>query len=298
MMTHRPIEFREERDLGQKLNVTFAFIKQNYKVLLTSLLYLVVPFALLAGIFSGIYQSTQLAQAAGEVEYESMGAYSFASSILSVHYWLQIFFTIVAYVMLSLTVYSFMVLYQDYDGPIEVRDVWALAKGHIIPVLYSTIGVFIICVLGTLLLVVPGVYLYVAFSIFIVVMLREDVGFVEAMERCLYLVKGNWWSSFGFFLVLIIIQGVFGFVASAPAIVTYILRILHLPGGENDLLLVAAGTVSTVVNLLLYIIWVTGLGFQYYHLVEVKDGIGLLEQVENIGKPEPALATISEQEEA
>lgn len=293
-MTHPPINFREERDLGQKLNVTFGFIRQNYKVLLTSVLYFVAPCALLAGIFSGLYQSTALAHVAGNPEYESPGAFYFANTLTSLNYWLQILFTVMSYVLLSLIVYSVIIFSMDEEGEIQVRDVWRGIKAHFIPVLYSGVGVLVICVLATLLLILPGIYVSVALSLFIIVMVREDIGFVETMERCFYLVKGNWWPTFGFLLVVVLIQGVLGFVASLPAVILYIMRILHLPGGENDLLLVIASILSTIVNLLLYILTITAVAFHYFNLVEIKEGIGLLEQVHNIGKPEPVAITEEE----
>ncbi|ALI98594.1 hypothetical protein [Rufibacter tibetensis] len=287
-MRNQLIELREERDLGQKLNATFTFLRQNFKPLAKCVLLYVVPFALLAGIFSGIYQSTQLAELGRNVRYGSLGAYTFANTVNSVPYWVSLFFSLVSFVLLCLAIYSYMLEYLRHEGEVEPLAVWEGIKHNFVSVLYSAVGVGVLCGLATLLLVLPGIYVMVALSMFAIVMLTEEIGFIDAVERCFYLVKGHWWPAFGFLFLVFLLQGVIGFVASLPAIVVYVLRILELPGGESDLLLIAASSFTTIISLILYVIAITAVGFLYFDLVERKDGVGLLEQVNKIGAQVPA----------
>ncbi|RNI30074.1 hypothetical protein EFA69_11215 [Rufibacter immobilis] len=281
------IELHQERDLGQKLNATFAFLRQNFKPLFRCVLLYVVPFALLAGIFSGVYQSTQLRELSGAVQYSSWGEFSYSNSVNSVHYWVSLFFTLVSGVLLCLTVYGYMLEYRQNQGEVTPGAVWARAKSNFIPLLYSSVGVVVLCGLATLLLLLPGIYVTVALSLFGIVMLYEETGFLDTVERCFYLVKGHWWSAFGFLLLVMLLQGVIGFMGSLPAIVVYIFRILQLPGGDSDMLLIVASSFTTILSLVLYVISTTAVGFLYFDLVERKDGVGLLEQVNQIGtKPE------------
>ncbi|GGK87080.1 hypothetical protein ACD591_19725 [Rufibacter glacialis] len=291
-MKDQLIELREERDLGQKLNATFAFLRQNYRPLARCILLYVVPFALLAGIFSGIYQSTQLAELSGNVRYGSLGAYAFASTINSGHYWVSIFFTLVSLVLLCITVYTYMLEYLAQGGKVENVAIWERIKGNFIPLLYSAVGAAVICGVAALLLVLPGIYVMVPLSLFAVVMLAEEVNFLDALERCFHLVKGRWWASFGFLLITFMLQGIIGFAASLPALVVYVFRILHLPGGESDLLLILASSFTTIVGLVLYVIAITAIGFLYFDLVERKDGLGLLEKVNQIGGPASGFSDI------
>ncbi|MFC6997046.1 hypothetical protein [Rufibacter roseus] len=288
----QPIDFRVERDFGQKINATFGFIRQNFAPLSRCILFIAAPFALLAGIFSGLFQSSQLQALNGEY-----GAFdSFSMMVGNVHYLATMFFSLMAFVMLSLTVYSYLVLRMDYEGPIEVTDVWEVVKSQAVAVFYSSVAVVIMVALGMLLLIVPGIYLSVVLSIFIIVMVREDLGFIDAVERCFYLMKGNWWPTFGYILVIGLIQALIAFVASLPSMVVYVLRIFHLPGGTNDMVFIAASTFSSIVNLLLYVITTVALAFQYFTLVEIKDGVGLLEKVNQIGQRQP-LYPATEQDE-
>ena len=57
-MNSTKIELQRVRDFGGLLNVTFDYIKQNFRVLFKSNLYLAAPFILLSGVFMGIYQSS------------------------------------------------------------------------------------------------------------------------------------------------------------------------------------------------------------------------------------------------
>ncbi|RNI28816.1 hypothetical protein [Rufibacter latericius] len=287
------IEFRLERDARQKMNATLGFLRQNFKPLFRCVVMYVVPFALLAGIFSGIYQNSLLKELSGAVQYGgSMGAYSFAQNVKSLHYWVSLFFSLVSFVLLGLTIYSYMQQYRQNDGRVEQAEVWESIKRNFISVLYSGVGVVLMVGLATLLLVLPGIYVAVAMCLFVMVMLEEEVGFLDAVERCFFLIKGHWWSSFGFLLLALLIQGIIGFVASVPSMTIYVLRILKLPGTESDMLLIAATSFSTFIGLLLYAFSITAIGFLYFDLVEKKEGVGLLEQVNQIGAQPKTLVEI------
>ena len=54
-MVREKIELYKARDLGDRINVTFKFIKQNGKCIARNFLYL-IPVYIIAGIFTGIFQ--------------------------------------------------------------------------------------------------------------------------------------------------------------------------------------------------------------------------------------------------
>jgi len=56
-------------------------------------------------------------------------------------------------------------------------------------------GIFVF--LGTLLFVIPGIYLYVAFTVAVPVLLVEGAGSWHALGRSRRLVKGRWWATCG-----------------------------------------------------------------------------------------------------
>ena len=282
-MRNQLINFREERDLGQKINATFSFIRKNLKSIAWNLLLIVVPFALLGGIFSGISQYRMLTVNRDYTQFNSWGAFDFAKQITSFHYVLSLFFIVVSFVLVSLLVCAYIVEYMDNDGNVEPAALRERIKSNFFSVFFSTFGVFLLVMLGMVILVVPGIYLSVAFSLYIIVMVREEVGFVEGLERCVALVKGNWWSTFGLIMVIGIIQYVFQFITSAPTLILNVLFVAKIPGGDNQVLLIAANSLSVIGAILFYSLSIIAIAFQYFNLVEVKEGVGYIAMADQIG---------------
>ncbi|SFG02281.1 hypothetical protein [Pontibacter chinhatensis] len=280
--TSQKINLREERDFGEKLNATFTFIKQNFKPLSKSILLYVSPVAILAGIFSGIYQS-RLFQQISDGTYSSAGEFAVFNQLTSLNQVVSMFFAVLAYVVVALTIYGFMAVYMDEEGEVRPAAVWEHIKRNIVQATYSSIVIGVICILSIFLFGL-GIYLMVVLSLFLAVMVREETGFVETIERCFYLIKGNWWATLGLMIVAGIIQTVISWLAAIPLGAVMILRGLLVPGAESDALLIISNTITTLLTTFTYCISVLAIGFQYFNLVEEKDGVGLMEQVELIGK--------------
>ena len=63
----------------------------------------------------------------------------------------------------------------------------------------SSSGFFVL--LGSILFVIPGIYLYVAFTVAVPVLLVEGAGPWRALGRSRQLVQGRWWGTLGVALV-------------------------------------------------------------------------------------------------
>ncbi len=287
------LNFREERDLGQKINATFGFIRQNIIALLRYFGFIVLPFALTGGVFLGIYQRRVLTLARGErdIEYGTWAEYTFYNQISSFSYLAGVFCAFISFLLISLVVYGYILEYMDNGGQVAGGAVWDRVKENFFRVFFTSLGVFLLCMLGMVLLVVPGIYLSVALSFYLMVMLREELSFVETIERCLYLIKGNWWNTLGMLIIVSFIQALMALVLGLPVWILQVMQVLQLPGADNDFLMIAANTLSSVLSIFMYVIIIVALAFQYFNLVEIKDGIGLLEQAELIGARNVPLTT-------
>lgn len=281
--TSQKINLREERGFGEKLNATFAFIRANFRSLLKTLFFYVTPVALVSGLVSGFYQARLMKRVAGGQVYESYGEFNFFNQVNSVNYYFSILFTLISFFFLSLTVYSFMVVYQDEEGEVEPAAVWRHIKENLVKVVYSGVVLSVFTFLSVFMLGF-GIYFGVVISMFVLIMVREELGFVDTIERSFYLIKGHWWATFGLLFVAGFIQSIIGYLAALPVGIITFLRVMQLPGAESDLLLVSATTLATVFTIYIYSVSVIALGFQYFNLVEKKDGIGFMEQAELIGQ--------------
>lgn len=263
LQTDQKINLRQERDFGDKLNATFAFIKQNFKPLGKAILLYVTPVALLTGLFSGLYQSRMLKTltGGGAYEMETMGEYNFFNQVTSLNYIIMLFFTFFCYIVVALTVYSYMVAYMDEEGEVTPAAVWHHLKNNLLQATYSSLAIGVVSFLSVFLFGL-GLYLGVVLSLFLIVMVREETGFIDTVERCFYLVKSNWWATFGLIIVAGIIQSVVAWLAALPLGVVLVLKALQVPGTESDVLLVAANALSTVLTTFTYTISMIALGFQ------------------------------------
>lgn len=66
-----------------------------------------------------------------------------------------------------------------------------------INVLLLNVLTTIATVLGTICFVIPGIYLFVAFFLSTVFLVRDDVDAIEAMRRSYYATKTKWWFVLG-----------------------------------------------------------------------------------------------------
>jgi hypothetical protein len=82
--------------------------------------------------------------------------------------------------------------------------------------LHSILLVFLLASLawiaGTIALIVPGIYLWVAFSLAVPALMLEGCRGTKALGRSHGLIKDHWWRSFGFLLVAYLLMGVISFM--------------------------------------------------------------------------------------
>ena len=155
------IQLFQQRDFGDKINVTFQYISQNFKSFGLSLLYIVGPVALVAGIASGIMQSRMfdmigLTQKPSST-FDPDLPFRMLSNIFSPAFALAILFSGLAILAVSLATYAHMKVYARKTGQsgstlpirtvdISVAEVWEemqpmIGRGLIISILTSIITV-------------------------------------------------------------------------------------------------------------------------------------------------------------
>lgn len=274
-MNQEKIEFRKVRDFGALLNVTFDYIRKNFKLLFKSNLFIALPFILLAGVFLGIYQSSMFSIAYDQ-DLESIG----------IPFLLALIFMIISYVIITVVTYSHLMLYkQSETETFELDDVWQMTKKNFFLVFITGIGYAFITGFGFLFLIIPGIYLSITLSLIFIVRLEEELGFFDAVSRCVRLIKDNWWFTFGLILVIGIIQG---FLMYALYIPNYIMMFISAftgvdseTTGVNRILYIFTSIISSL-GALLYAISTIAIAFQYYNLVERKEAPGLLAQIDEI----------------
>lgn len=294
-----------ERDFGAKVNAAFQFAARQGKPLLTCLLYLVAPLTLLVGIFGGLFQSKvfNFGSTPGQA------SRSMAENFVAPDYWLMLLFSLLAYLLMSLTVYAYLAEYDAAGNrPPTVPAVWARVRRSLLPAagmslllflgavavvgglvgIFAAAGVIPMAVLGGFVAVGLLLYWGVQYSLAFPVLVQEDLGVLESLQRSAYLVDGKWWSTLGLSVVMGLITGVLGYVFQFPLLLITVLKGLQVLKGEQTLLFILAMMFTTVGTTLLRGLVTLALGFQYYNLVEMKEGPALLADLDRLGqKPAP-----------
>jgi hypothetical protein len=320
MEEFRVIEFQRTRDFSRKLNITFEFIKQNFKSLGKSILYIsgppVLVGSLLLGSFMGEFLtlSQSLQRGAGELD-------NFSNYFLTAGFWVQILlmfvFFLISFVITIATINNYLIIYgEKKSNKIEVQEVWDRVRNTFWRYLGSSVLFFISFMVAYLVLAIPVfllasisgflvffgvlfvilglIFLLFSSSLTYIIQLQENKNFFDAIIRSFKLVNnGKWWSTFGLVMILYIIMITVSYIFMIPYYIITLTSALHTVSTGNPLEVSTTTTIVTTVSFTLYYMVQmllsalpnVGIAFQYFNLVELKEARGLMSQIETIGQP-------------
>ena len=302
--THEAIEFRQVRDAGDVLNITFQFLRQNVVKLGKSLLFYVAPAMALTTALSTTFQASM---------FDPDSLIGVNLGILGVVYFMGLLVSVMAVTV----VYGYIILYQDYgpDG-FDLRDIWHVTKIHyfrifgtmlflmflffvgyiglVIPMALliaagsafggaGTIGAILVSILFVFVFLAAIAYFAVILTLIFPMRMRESIGVWAAARRCFKLVKNNWWATCAVLFVAFLVYVVLSIAIGLPYYILYFSGgFMTLEGGGPPVtgLLVVLSMMASVGGALLYSVPLTATAFQYFSLVERKDRTGLLERID------------------
>ncbi|AYA35654.1 hypothetical protein D3Y59_00465 [Hymenobacter oligotrophus] len=274
-----PQDFYRRRDFGQKFEATFAFLGKHggnlYRVLLVPML---VTMAAMAGLFFSVFSSMPTLER-GDIS---------SVQLLMVPAFVGLFIVVM---LASLATYAMMYAFvkrrmesPDATAPLTVAEVWAEARPNMLPLLGYGFVAAVLVMLGYMLFFLPGAYLTMAMYLLpcVVVFERADLG--QTLSRSVGLIRGKWWSTFG----LMMVGGIGVFIVSA-AVGGVLGLVFGFMGVFSSDAVGTAGfafvqSVQMALNMALYPVLFLLLMFQYFNLVERRDGISLQWRVQEIGQ--------------
>jgi hypothetical protein len=110
---------------------------------------------------------------------------------------------------LNLTVHR-IVASELAGEPVGARVASSRALARLFTLIVAGLIAVVLVVVGLFALIIPGLWLAGSFSVLSAVVALEDVGPVAALRRSFALVRGRWWPTVGFLLLV----GLFGSVAA------------------------------------------------------------------------------------
>ena len=289
-----PIILLQQRDFGQKINATFDFVVQNFKPLAISLLYIAGPLSLVGGFFMGSYQSGILEMQKSVLESGSSsfdGIYQMVGTVF-----LLSFFLILANIISSLVIGAYFLEYEAGNRNITPEIVWNRLKGYIGKALIFNFVMGIAVVAGIVFFLLPGIYLGVTLSLMTMILMRENLDLGDTFRRCFYLIKDKWWSTFGLLFVMGIVSSIIGYAFQIPTLILTVMSSLQVKLANTEVLMTISGVIGTVGGGLVRSLVLIAIVFQYYNLVERREGSGILDAIDNIGKTDTPRTDLREEE--
>ncbi len=181
-----------------------------------------------------------------------------------------------AYLLATAAAYRFTSdAYLGFDTGWRESNLFAFKKLH--SVLWVTILFALGLLVGFLLLIIPGIYLSIAWALAIPVLLSEDAKGSKALGRSYRLVRGHWWKTFGTLIVMYIMVS----LVQQGLLVVVSELVVGSDAGTLGAILV------TVVNTALYLITLpfttAVLTLIYFDLRVRKEGVDIAMAAEGIG---------------
>lgn len=302
-------DFRQERDFGAKIGATFEFLGAHWRPLGKCVLYFVLPVALVLGIglglaTNGMWNVMSTAKNNPTVLRQSSGYDMFGPSYF-VGVGIAMVSGLLAVAMLLSTLYAYvqLLLTENSVLPPTPTQVWQRIKPRLgqmllafglLGGLYMLLIVAVIGIgsalgsgIGTALIflgLIPAIfYVLVPLSLYFPALWVEGEGLFAALRRCFYLVRGKWWSTLGLLFVASLIQGMMAFIFFIPQYAVLFGKLLKIPGLDSDILGIATQCFYAMGIMFTYCVPLLAALFQYFNLVERKEGIGLRSMVDRLG---------------
>jgi hypothetical protein len=302
-MAQQKIQLRKIRDFGDVFSDSFQFIRQEFKPLLTAFVLIGGPFILVNSILLSVFAN----QSVSFFQQVIRGAFNMQmnmSDLWTPAYFITLVSTVLNVSALKTVVAVYMDLYDKDNRSHDTKEVWLKFLKCVAKIFFFTLIRYLIIMVAAIVMFVPvlGVLAWIAFCIFFIVattpytfiMVSEEESFFNSFTRCFEITKGYFWISFAIYLVasliFIIGSGIVGFLGTMMIDLSSYFSI-------KDITAVATIFLSVIhtIQYFFYLILFVCVGLQYYDLIEIREGTGLMKRLQNLGRNVNPNAEIEEQ---
>ena len=277
------INFKKERDLGAVISDTFKFLRLEWRGLLsvilsTALIPVISIFVL--SIFNGIELMDNISNA------NAFFQFSFLTFVVY-------FLFILVYNLIGLSVLSYIKVYINNSGTVEVSKVYPIIKSNLINYFILGIITTFLIIIGSVFCLVPGIYLGVVFSVTGSMLVFEQKGIFDAIGDSFSFVNWKWWETFGTLFVMFLILYISMVVFSIPSVIYSFIKMGTLMAEQDmesfnsimkDPIYIVLAFISNLGQHLLYAISAISVALIYFDINEQKNATGSLEMIDSIGK--------------
>lgn len=284
-MENQPyIQFKKQRDLGDIINITFKFIRENYKPLLQLIYKIVGPFFILL-ILAVAYYTYSVA--GNPIEAITTGGSNFVVSLLLMGAAMLLF-----YAALYGTILHYIKNYISNGGAVIEDEIKTGVQKDFFNLILLSIISAILIIAGMMLFILPGIYLMVPLALTGAILVFKDYSVTEAISYSFTLVKDQWWITFVTLLVIWILVYFIGLVFQVPLIIYTVVKTLAVvqegsvadPSSYADWVFISLNVLASVIQYLLSAISIIAIAFIYFNLNEHKNLTGTYETIDKLGE--------------
>lgn len=282
-------ELHRVRDFGEIINDSFAFFKDNFKPLMKPLL-IICGFFILLGTVSYAFMQTSMLNFVSSNMNGQAGPGTFNNTPYSDPSYIAgtlLWYICLIFYMLSvyLITYSYIAIYKDKPNGEKptLEEVWGYYKYYFLRALGSSILTGIVVGIGTILCILPGIYLFTVLILLLPIMIMENGSFSYAFSKSFTLIKNNWWLTFGTIFVVSLIVGFAGAIVQIPISILTVSKMLLKFSFPVFPIMLIFGLLANLM-MLFYCLMAIAISLCYFSYSERKDGTGLLNRIDMLGQ--------------
>lgn len=291
------IIFYQERTFGDKFNVTFEFVKQNWKILLRYVSYVILPLSFV-GALALDYFIKVMSDSSANSAYDDFDIVNFGMT-----YTATLFVGILASLWVATVVFSLIQAYNlrsnGLEGitfvelkPLFKRNSWRLVKCGLLIFLMVAAVLALAILLAAVIHWIVAFFMFIAIVVLIIPLLMvapvyiyENVNVWKALRRGIDLGWKTWGGIFVLGLVLSLLSNIASTLVSLPWQVCYIVKMLFSASSNGEstiitstlytLVMYVFGIVMLYANFAIFSLFYVSTSYLYSHAAEQQDDMSL-----------------------
>lgn len=289
------IEFKKRRDFGQVINDTFTFMRQNFKPLIKTYFAFCGLFVL-AGMLSMLIYQYKMVNIINTMGRGRSPRGFGLGNVYNLEYFLSLLFSLASYASMTVAILSYIAIYVQKGNQTPTLDeVWGFFKYYFFRVFGSSILLIVMLVIGFILCLIPGFYLFPFVAMMFPIMVIENGSLGYAFGKSFKIIQNNFWVTFGTLIVVWIIVYACMSMVVLPTTLFNMIGMFTSKSPTMSIPLSLATTVLQSLCQVFTIIPIITISLSYFSLQEQKENTGLLERISNFGNTEKPIDTRPEE---
>lgn len=279
------IELQKTRSLGEIISDSFIFLRIHARALIGPYLVVTLPLAFLA-VFPIISYSRAITGGGLFNPAPTYGfPFHFTAEVVGSLFLMSAVFSLSFVVGMS-SLLGYVDLLKARSNGLPSFSETLTAFGKCFPkMLLNSIPVFLLLILLTCLLIIPGIWFSIISFLFYPVLVLEGLSLSQAITRSRYLVKNYWWQTFLIVIIASFMVGILTGFVSVFFSIFFLIGRLNSPGTpvlSTGFVLITFIPALVRVVLQLYIF--VAVLLQYCNLKELKEGTSLTDRISGLGQ--------------